>query len=137
MLRTQVDDLRTQKASLENSIDTYRANKGVLESDLALMRLRIRELNAKLKDLQLQIIETEHRKKNPKPVRRVKLPVREKWPKLHKIRSGDTLRSLASRYYGTPTFWERIYDANQKRISRGLPVEGSIFRIPAPPPKYK
>ncbi|HOW90060.1 MAG TPA: LysM peptidoglycan-binding domain-containing protein, partial [Elusimicrobiales bacterium] len=123
--------------SLETSIDTYRANKGVLESDLAMMQSRMRELGERLKDLQLQIIEAEHRKQEPRPVQRVKIPVQEKWPKLHKIAAGDTLRSLASQYYGAPTLWERIYDANQANISRGLPIEGSIFRIPAPPPEYK
>ncbi len=136
-LRTQVDDLRAQKTSLETSISTYRANKGVLESDLVMMQSRIRDLSSGLKDLQLQIIEAEHRKQEPKPVQRVRIPVPEKWPKLHKIIAGETLRSLASLYYGTPTLWERIYNANQPHISRGLPVEGSVFEIPAPPPENK
>jgi hypothetical protein len=136
--RTQVDDLRSQKASLESSISTYRANKGVLESDLTMMQSRRRELENRLKDLELQIIEAEHRKQNPKPaVVRIVIPKPEKWPKLHRILPGETLRSLASLYYGTPTLWERIYDANQKNISRGLPIEGSIFEIPSPPAKEK
>lgn len=133
-LRTQVDELRAQKASLESAIDTYRANKGVLESDLVLMQSRIRDLSSRLKDLQLEIIEAEHRKQSPKPVVRVSVPKPEKWPKLHRIVAGETLRSLASQYYGTPALWERIYDANRPRTSRGLPVEGSIFEIPVPPP---
>jgi len=137
VLKTQVDDLRTQKANLEKSIATYRANKGVLESDLTMMQSRMIALESRLKDLELQIIEAEHRKETPKP--RAPAPVYkpEKWPKLHRVVPGDTLRSIASKYYGNPSLWERIYDANQKNISRGLPIEGSLLEIPNPPPEGK
>jgi LysM repeat protein len=132
-LKTQIDELRAQKAGLDNSIATYRANKGVLETDLTIMQSRMRDMEARLRELDLQIIEAEHRKENPKPVKAAPPPKPEKWPKLHKVEAGDTLRSIASRYYGNPNLWERIYEANQKYISRGLPVEGAVLEIPAPP----
>ncbi|HBB68173.1 MAG TPA: hypothetical protein DEF68_02865 [Elusimicrobia bacterium] len=97
------------------------------------MQSRMRDMEARLRELDLQIIEAEHRKENPKPVKAAPPPKPEKWPKLHKVEAGDTLRSIASRYYGNPNLWERIYEANQKYISRGLPVEGAVLEIPAPP----
>lgn len=132
-LKTQVDDLRAQKANLENSVATYRANKGVLEADLNVMQSRLRDMEPRLKDLEVQIIEAEHRLEEPKPVKRAPTPPPEKWPRLHKVMPGDTLRSIASKYYGNPSLWERIYEANQKHVSRGLPVEGAILEIPYPP----
>jgi hypothetical protein len=135
--RTQIDDLRAQKGALETSIATYRANKGVLETDLTMMQSRMRDLETRLKDLELQIIAAEHRKETARPVKRVVIPEPEKWPKLHKVMPGDTLRSIASGYYGNPALWERIYEANQQYISRGLPVEGAILRIPVPPSEKK
>ena len=132
-LRTQVDDLRAQRAGLENSVATYRSNKGVLEADLNVMQSRMRDMEPRLKELEVQIIEAEHRLEEPKPIKRAPTPPPEKWPRLHKVMAGDTLRSIASKYYGNPSLWERIYEANQKYISRGLPVEGAILEIPYPP----
>jgi nucleoid-associated protein YgaU len=45
------------------------------------------------------------------------------------------LRSIASKFYGNPSLWETIYNANEKNISRGLPITGKTFTIPPPPSK--
>lgn len=132
-LKTQIDDLRGQRASLENAIATSKVNKGMLETELTLMQGRMREMEANLKDLQLQALEVQYKKENPKPVKKYVPPPPERWPKLHKAAAGETLRSIASQYYGNPGLWERVYEANEKNISRGLPVEGAILTIPAPP----
>jgi LysM repeat protein len=34
-------------------------------------------------------------------------------PRTHVVQKGDTLFSLAVRYYGTPTAWDKIYQANR------------------------
>jgi nucleoid-associated protein YgaU len=34
----------------------------------------------------------------------------------HKVKSGETLRSIASYFYGDSDFWRRIYDANKSKI---------------------
>jgi len=60
---------------------------------------------------------------------------RRKFPKRHKVKPGDTLRSIADRYYGDPGLWEVIFEANPQKIERGLPVEGVSLRIPPPPRK--
>jgi nucleoid-associated protein YgaU len=109
-----------------------------VETDMTVMQGRMREMEQNLQDLQAQVLEQQYRKENPKPVKKyVPPPAPEKWPKLHKTEAGETLRSIASRYYGNPSLWERIYEANEKNISKGLPVEGSILTIPPPPVKEK
>jgi len=132
-LKTQIDDLRAQRAALENTIATYRVNKGMLETDLTVMQGRLRSLEADLKDLQLQVLEAQYKKEAPKPVKRYVPPPPERWPKLHKVSTGETLRSIAGKYYGNPNLWERIYSANEKYVSKGLPVEGAVPTIPPPP----
>jgi len=134
-LKTQINDLRSQRAALETSVATYRVNKNMLQSDLSMMQTRLRNTEEQLKTLELQILEAQDRKEKPKPVKTYVPPPPEKWPKLHKAETGETLRSIASKYYGNPNLWERIYRANEKHISKGLPVEGSVFTIPAPPPE--
>ncbi len=133
-LKTQIDDLRGQKSSLDNSIATSRVNKSMMETDLTLGQSRLRELETSLKNLQIQILEAQFKKVNVKPVKRyVPPPPPERWPKVHKAEAGETLRSIASKYYGNPNLWQKIYEANEKNISKGLPVEGAVLTIPPPP----
>ena len=137
-LKAQTAELRAQRANLESSVAAYRVNKGALETDLTLMQGRAREMEQNLKELQLRTLEAQYVKENPKPVKRAFPPAPpEKWPKLHKAAAGETLRSIASEYYGNPNLWERVYQANEKRVLKGLPVEGATFTIPAPPPEGK
>lgn len=132
-LKKQIDDLRSQRAALENSVATVRVNKSVAETDLTLMQGRMRELETTIKELQAQALEAQYNKENPKPPRRYAPPPPERWPKKHRAAAGETLRSIASKYYGNPGLWEYIYRANEKSVSKGLPVEGAVFTIPAPP----
>jgi nucleoid-associated protein YgaU len=37
-------------------------------------------------------------------------------PRTHIVQKGDTLFSLAVRYYGTPTAWDKIYQANKSSL---------------------
>jgi hypothetical protein len=134
-LRNEIDDLRQQRASIENSIATYRVNKSVLEMDLTLMQSRMREIETNIKDLEVQALESLYKKENPAPKKIYIPPPPQRWPRLHKVKAGETLRSIASKYYGNPNLWERIYQANEKHVSRGLPVEGAVLTVPAPPAK--
>lgn len=131
-LNRKIDELRKQKNELEVQITKYQTNKGVLESDLVLMQTRMRELEEKVKQLEIEAIDAEFKKQNPpkKPAPIIKK--QEKWPKIHKVMPGDTLRSIAGKYYGNQNLWQLIYDANQDKIYRGLPKEGEILKIPAP-----
>lgn len=135
--KTELAELRAQRAALESSITAYRVNKSVMETDLTLMNGRIREMETTIKDLELRTLEAQYKNENPQPAKRYVPAPPVRWPKLHKTAPGETLRSIASKYYGNPNLWERIYEANEKSVSRGLPVEGAVFTIPAPPPSGK
>ncbi|HNW43721.1 MAG TPA: hypothetical protein PKI19_04400 [Elusimicrobiales bacterium] len=138
-LKTQAAEMRIQRANLESAIAAYRVNKGVLETDLTLMQGRARDMEQNLKDLQLRTLETLYANEHLKPVKRAAFaaPPPVKWPRQHKVAAGETLRSIASQYYGNPNLWERVYNANEKFVIKGLPAEGAIFTIPPPPPPGK
>lgn len=136
-LREQIDGLRQQRLGLENSIMTLRVNRGVMESELAQSQSRLRDLEDRLKETEVSVLDAQFRLDNPPPppppAPRAKPP--EKWPRRHTVQPGETLRSISSKYYGNPNLWERIYQSNEKLIFRGLPREGSVLEIPPPPAK--
>lgn len=133
-LKTQLSEMRAQRAALESVIGTYKVNKNVMETDLTLMQGRMREMEINIKNLELRTLEAQYTSEHPKPAKRYVPKPPERWPRLHKAAAGETLRSLASKYYGNPNLWERIYEANEKSVFKGLPLEGAVFTIPAPPP---
>ncbi len=51
-------------------------------------------------------------------------------PRKHVVRTGDTLESLAQRYYGTPTRWRTIYEANPSLLGGGALKVGGEIAIP-------
>ena len=130
-LNSKIDDLNKQKNILEFELNKYQTGKGVLESELTLMQTRYKELQEKIKELEIEIIDAQFKKKNPAPKNEVVKP-KEVWPKYHKVQSGDTLRSIAAKYYGDQNLWQLIYEANTNKINRGLPVEGATLNIPPP-----
>jgi tetratricopeptide (TPR) repeat protein len=49
----------------------------------------------------------------------------------HVVRSGETLGTISSRYYGTPAKWNRIFEANRERIQNANNVRvGTTLVIP-------
>ncbi len=130
-INSKIEDLNKQKNSLEVEVTKYQTGKGILESDLAIMQSRLIELQEKVKNLEIEAIDAQFKKKNP-PQRHKIIKKPEVWPKYHKTQPGDTLRSIAAKYYGNQNLWQIIYDANQDKISRGLPEDGAVLRIPPP-----
>ena len=52
-------------------------------------------------------------------------------PRTHTVQSGDTLSTISSRYYGTPSRWIDIYQANRDRLrSENALKVGQAIRIP-------
>ncbi len=51
-------------------------------------------------------------------------------PRKHVVRTGDTLESLSQRYYGTPTRWRTIYEANPSLLGGGALKVGGEIAIP-------
>ncbi len=52
-------------------------------------------------------------------------------PRTHTVQSGDTLSTISSRYYGTPSRWIDIYQANRDRLRNENALKvGQKIRIP-------
>ncbi|MCB4791866.1 MAG: LysM peptidoglycan-binding domain-containing protein [Elusimicrobia bacterium] len=54
------------------------------------------------------------------------------WPQYHKVVPGDTLRSIAQKYYDDPNKWQFIYNVNKDKVERGQPRLGEELMIPKP-----
>ncbi len=48
----------------------------------------------------------------------------------HKVVKGETLKSIAKKYYGDENKWKIIYETNTDKISRGKPKTGAVLMIP-------
>ena len=49
----------------------------------------------------------------------------------HVVRPGETLGTIASRYYGSPAKWNRIFEANRDRLQNANRVRvGTTLVIP-------
>jgi nucleoid-associated protein YgaU len=55
-----------------------------------------------------------------------------KFPVAHKVKEGETLVSLAEKYYKNKKLWKKIYEVNKDKIVKGVPIVGEILVIPEP-----
>ena len=52
-------------------------------------------------------------------------------PRTHLVAPGETLQTIAKKYYGRPERWRVIYAANNAQLSLGRPLEvGTILEVP-------
>ncbi len=58
--------------------------------------------------------------------------VKPKFPLAHTVTSGETLISIAEKYYNNKDYWTKIYNANKDKIIKGVPVVGETIIIPEP-----
>jgi len=132
-LKDEAERLRRQRETLQRENSDLQAAKALAEVELRDLRLRIEEESIRVK----AIPAAPPPEPAPAPASPLQAPSKpeklpESWPKKHKVRAGDTLRSLAAQYYGDATLWEMIYEANKGSIVRGLPEPGSELVIPNP-----
>lgn len=55
--------------------------------------------------------------RNPSPAASSPTPDPENVPRSYTVQSGDTLTTISRRFYGTPSRWMDIYQANRDRLS--------------------
>lgn len=145
-LKADISRLEEQKKVLEDQTRTAETHREISQGEVRVLEERVKELEGQYRSLQktrdelgYRIEEEKVRQKvltapPPEAPRLPKAPPKPppSWPRRHVIQPGETLRSLAKKYYGDPNLWEQIYDANRDKVDRGLPQEGAEFLIPAP-----
>ncbi len=147
-LRSEIEELERRRKDAEARAHASEADKESLDGQLRAEEERLRQVQEDSRKLETEV---ERRRYDvghppaeppkaalvpaprpaPKPVRKAE-PRKTAFPLRHLVAPGDTLRRLADRYYGDPTLWEAIYDANPDKVERGLPIEGTILLVPAP-----
>lgn len=147
-LRSQIEQLKDKQQTEESKAKAAEVKREIAEGELRVVEQRVRETQDLYRAAQKRADEASYdaeaavvkaqavnmtppqppmiRKRVPKPAPG---PL---WPRRHEVVPGDTLRTLAQKYYGDPSLWEKIYEANRDKIDRGLPQEGSTFLIPDP-----
>ncbi len=145
-LRADISRLEEQKRAIEDQTKTAETHREISEGEVRVLEQRVKELEGQYRGLQkskdelgYQIEEEKVRQKvltapEPEAPRLPRAPKKPapSWPRRHVVQPGETLRSLAKKYYGDANLWEQIYDANRDKVERGLPQEGAEFVIPAP-----
>lgn len=144
-LRVEIDRLEDRRKTLDLEARAAETNKASAEAQLRSLGQRSREAQDLYRALLKRNEEIDYRvaekaaglRPSVKPIALPKpkpKAVPPPWPKSHRVEAGDTLRSIAGRYYGDPNLWERIYEANREKVQRGLPDEGAILVVPSPKP---
>jgi hypothetical protein len=141
-LRAEIARLQDQLKTTQQQAGTADTEKAASEGELRVLEKRVGEAQDQYRALLKRNEEMDYRSAEkaaglrpaPKPrlLPRAPKKVLPAWPKSHRVKAGDTLRSLAGSYYGEPNLWERIYEANRDKVDRGLPVEGAVLVIPSP-----
>ena len=66
------------------------------------------------------------------PVKKPAKSAKTKLPCEHTVRTGDNLWKISYRYYGSGSYWKKIYEANKSEIRKPEFLEpGTVLKIPA------
>ena len=149
-LRSEIMELERRQKDAAAKARAADADNQSISSQVQAEEERLRALQEESRQLETEIERRRYDAGHPKP-EPVKLTPAPKpaakpapkpavkaaavFPLRHRVIPGDSLRRLADRYYGDPSLWEQIYDANPDKVERGLPVEGATLLIPAPRPR--
>ncbi|OGR87042.1 MAG: hypothetical protein A3A86_00880 [Elusimicrobia bacterium RIFCSPLOWO2_01_FULL_60_11] len=115
-------DIRRTREKTETAVgDLERAQKRLAEQNEKIVNLNKQIEELEKKKAQVQAEADAVKQANPEMGRRVYV---------HKVEKGDTLRTLADKYYGDSTKWNVIFDANRSKIRRGSLETGEELIIP-------
>ncbi|MFH2070617.1 MAG: LysM peptidoglycan-binding domain-containing protein [Elusimicrobiota bacterium] len=130
---TQIRQLKNKILELEIIADEAKKTQ---PSDVYQLNVRIRELETQLKESQQRLKETQRGGVSPpgiapqpavEPVKRV--PEKPKRT-TYTVKPGDTLPSIADKFWGDTSQWRKIYEANKDKIKRGQIEPGQVLVIP-------
>lgn len=130
-LETKIKVLREERKELVDEIEEIRKFKRLPSEEI--FRLPGIGITTK-KEVIKKPLPTKPKKPKVtvKPKRKKKRVKKIVWPQYHKVKPGDTLRSIAQRYYGNPDKWQLIYSKNTDKIERGQPRLDERLVIPKP-----
>ncbi|MBW8034448.1 MAG: LysM peptidoglycan-binding domain-containing protein [Planctomycetes bacterium] len=72
---------------------------------------------------------TKNQPPNLSPGSTIKTPTQPTYPRIHTVTSGETLSSIAMKYYGTTRHTQIILDANKSRIKNKNQIHPSMRLI--------
>jgi LysM repeat protein len=124
-LEYEIQDLESKKSQLAKEIIILNEYKKNPDADINSLPGVSEELNKK----PVPTRKEGERPQAPKVKAEVKVIT---WPQYHRVVPGDTLRSVAEKFYGDPNKWQLIYTANPTKIERGQPRPGEELVIPKP-----
>lgn len=132
-LDASVREQRALYEKIDADIRKAREKTEVAVGDLERAQKRLAEQNEKIVNLNRQIEDLERKKAGTQAAVDA---VNQIQPEIgrrvffHKVEKGDTLRTLAEKYYGDSGKWNVIFDANRSKIRRGSLKEGEEIIIP-------
>jgi LysM repeat protein len=60
----------------------------------------------------------------------IKTEKKEERPKTYVINEGDTLESIAEKFYGDKDYWIKIYNLNKDKVKKGTLIPGDVIILP-------
>jgi LysM repeat protein len=135
-LKGSVDDLEQAKRLAEE--DMARASvrrtesQQELDNELLKARTRVTEAERRAQDLEEKVRDAEEKIRRAERLGAPRPPAAPAKPAIrtHRVEAGDSLRSLAEKYYKDAERWKTIYNANLDKIDRGRLIPGSELVIP-------
>jgi len=137
-LDSSVLTLSVKEAEIKESLAEVEQKKRISNEELQNIKSRIEALKEKdllgekdseIRDLRNQVNglkgQLHNQRQETENLREKKATVR-----IHVVKPGETLQSIARDYYGDPNQWKKIYNQNPDQIDRGLPKVGAKLVIP-------
>jgi len=103
-----------------------------LNRTTASLRRELDEQDGEIEKLEQQLDKCQNRDCAQAQAEKAAVKNDEKWPKKHRVKNDDTLRSIAAQYYGSGSKWQIVEEANPSKVSKGLPVVGAELTLPDP-----
>jgi hypothetical protein len=142
--RLQIKDYIVQQPQITENVE----EKNLLKTTILQQENQIKQLQDTIKNLE----KTKQESFVPQPPKTVIVPVEKtvekikeqkeekilpvvqkpKFPLAHKVSSGETLISIAEKYYNNKKYWTKIYSANKDKIIKGVLIVGETIIIPEP-----
>lgn len=138
-LQSQIQEHKNIYRTVANDLERAIAERARLNEESKNLSEKISEKADKIKKSEAEIEKLEEEKKNAEEnLKKAKkeeeispvYPPHSGHSKKHKVVKGDTLRSLAEKYYGNANLWKLIFDANTDKMIRGTPKTGEEIVIP-------